>query len=63
MLIGSNQIVYMPYITMTSEKVIISDNFNPNFVLKSRYAIKKVGKINLIRKSKIQNIFKTENPT
>lgn len=63
-------LVWMPYIPVQTVSTI-SGNFNPKLVLKSRYSVTTVNPnfygyirtTNLIRKMKIENIFKTENPT
>jgi hypothetical protein len=63
-------IVYMPYVPAETVSTV-NGNFNPNLGIKSRYAVKTVNSnfygyirtTNLIRKVKIQNIFKIENPT
>ena len=63
--------VWMPYIPVETVSTVNSGNFNPKLGLKSRYSVTTVNPnfygyirtINLIRKMKIEKIFKIENPT
>ena len=62
--------VFMPYIPAQTVSTI-TDSFNPSLGLKSRYSVTTVNPnfygyirtITLIRKMKIEKIFKIENPT
>ena len=62
-------LIWMPYIPVQTVSTI-TDSFNPRLGLKSRYSVKTVNPnfygyirtINLIRKMKIENIFKIEKP-
>ena len=54
-------LVWMPYTIETVQPISVS-NFTPRLSIKSRYSTKMVNS-NLIRKSKIENIFKMKNPT
>ena len=62
--------VFMPYIPVQTVSTI-TDSFNPSLGIKSRYSVTTVNPnfygyirtINLIRKMKIEKIFKIENPT
>jgi|SaaInlV_100m_DNA_2_1039680.scaffolds.fasta_scaffold36703_4 hypothetical protein len=53
-------LVWVPYIPIETVQSISNSNFTPRLSIKSRYFIRT---INLIRKSKIENIFKIKNPT
>lgn len=63
-------LVWMPYIPVQKVSTFNSDNFNNKLGLKSRYSVKKVNPsyygyirtTNLIRKMKIENIFKIKKP-
>ena len=63
--------VFMPYILAETVSSINSGDLNPKLGIKSRYAVKNVNpnffgfirNTNLIRKMKIEKIFKIENPT
>lgn len=64
-------LVWIPYIPIETVQSISNSNFTPRLSIKSRYSTKMVSSnyygfirtINLIRKSKIENIFKMKNPT
>ena len=63
-------LVWMPYIPVQTVSTI-TDSFNPRLGIKSRYSTKTINSkyygyirtINLVRKDKIEKIFKIENPT
>lgn len=63
--------VFMPYIPAQTIATVSNSNFNPKLGIKSRYSVTTVNPnfygyirtINLIRKMKIEKIFKIENPT
>ena len=67
---NNSGIVYVPYIIDITTPTII-DNFNPKMNIKSRYSLNSINSkfygdiwtTNMKRKSKIEKIYKIEEPT